>query len=460
MSSGTSSTRASSRVPALVLAEQIAQCAAQLYNEPLPDAVEDHAQVLLVNAVAVTLGGLQTPAVAASLRADAGRRPWPVCIVPGVKTPLDPWMSALVLGIAGHVDDFDDTHLPTVIHPSTPTYSALLPAVALGAPTRSFLRAFAIGCEMQLRLGVAMSPSHYDRGWHITGTCGTLGAAIATALAFDADESQLARAIEIACCFALGQREAFGTMAKSLHVGKAAANGLLATTLGMQLTDASTGLIEADGGYFSAFSDLWDTAAVLAGTGTTWHVRDVAVKPYPCGVVSHPLIDAGRLLRDGGVDPRTITGIRVNCHPLVPELMGIAAPRQELEARFSARHALAAAICDPYVGREAFSQSRVERADIVNVRERIDLLPTKGCRRDAVTLDVAFDDGHRSSVRVDQSRGSPGRHMTRAEVLEKCAHLVGTQESVALIERLSGLTQEASGPEVLRILTEKGALLP
>jgi 2-methylcitrate dehydratase PrpD len=442
-----------------VLAEQVAECAVQLYRQPLPSVVEDHAQLLFVNAVAVALGGLKTPAVEACLRTES-RTSWPVCSVPGLRQELDPWMAAVVLGVAGHVDDFDDTHLATVIHPSTPVYSALLPAVALGAPTRSFLRAFAVGCEMQLRIGLAMTPSHYDRGWHITGTCGTLGAAVAAALSFEASRSQFARAIEIAACFPLGQREAFGTMTKSLHVGKAGANGLLATTLAMQLTAKPEGLLESEGAFFSAFADTWDPAVVLTDIVKTWHLLDVAVKPYPCGVVSHPLIDAGRLLREGGIDPTKVSAIRVHCHPLVPELMAIARPRQELEARFSARHALAAAICDPFVGREAFSQSRIERADIVELRRRIELVPTEGCGRDAVVLRVVFVNGEVREVRVDQSRGSPGRHLTRAEVFEKCAHLVGAEESVPFFERLSHLAQEASGAEVARALGEQKAICP
>src|SRR3984957_14483386 len=152
--------------------------------------------------------------------------------VPGLARTLDPYWAALVIGTAAHLDDFDDTHLATVIHPGASALAAVASLVPETAPSgAAFLGAFTAGCEAQLRIGCAVSPAHYDHGWHITGTCGVFGAAVAASALLGCDAGTTARALSLAATMTAGHREAFGTMTKPLHAGKAAANGVLAARL-------------------------------------------------------------------------------------------------------------------------------------------------------------------------------------------------------------------------------------
>jgi 2-methylcitrate dehydratase PrpD len=152
-------------------------CAAVCENAvaPLPPRVRRAAERSLLNVLGTAIGASRESAVETVLAKAAAHSGRPVAPVPGRPERVDLTHAALVTGIAAHLDDFDDTHLATVIHPGAATLGASLGlAHQRHASGRELLTAFALGCEVQLRVGVAMSPSHYDAGWHITGTCGVV----------------------------------------------------------------------------------------------------------------------------------------------------------------------------------------------------------------------------------------------------------------------------------------------
>ena len=149
-----------------------------------------------------------------------------------------------------------------------------------------------MGCEIQLRLGVAISPEHYDDGWHITGTCGTIGAAVAAAALLRLDAGATARAIGIAASDTVGQREAFGRMTKAYHAGKAAANGLLAATLAGRGFTAPEDALEARGGFADALATTHRIGSLDTDLHANFELAKNTYKPYPCGIVAHPAIDA------------------------------------------------------------------------------------------------------------------------------------------------------------------------
>ena len=211
---------------------QFATKLCELYESQLAPEVIVHSKQLFVNVLALSVAASHDPAtqkvIASGLILDG---PGP-CRVPGRREGMRAEQAALAIGVAAHVDDFDDTHLATVIHPSAAILATLLPlASETGASGAQVLRAFALGCEAQLRVGIAMTPWHYDAGWHITGTVGVIGSAVAAALLLELDAEEMAMAIGLAASSTLGLREAFGTMTKAWHVGKAASNGILAPRL-------------------------------------------------------------------------------------------------------------------------------------------------------------------------------------------------------------------------------------
>ena len=299
-------------------------CAAMLRaaRGPLSPPTERAARRSLLNVLGTAVSASGSAAIGVLLAvADESGRAGDVS-VPGLARTLDPYWGALVIGTAAHLDDFDDTHLATVIHPGASALATVLSLVPETAPTgAAFLGAFAAGCEAQLRIGCAISPAHYDHGWHITGTCGVFGAAVAAAALLGLDAEATARALSLAATMTAGHREAFGTMTKPLHAGKAAANGVLAARLAAAGLGGPADPLGA-GGVLEVLAASVDREALGLGwpEGHQWELELNTIKTYPCGVVAHPAMDAAIIAHarlaepDGaGGDHRGHTALQSSC---------------------------------------------------------------------------------------------------------------------------------------------------
>ena len=400
---------------------------AGLARAPLPPPVAHEAKRALVNVLGLAIGAALNQGVDAIAGTAAVLGGAPAATIPGRRERVDAHFAALAAGFAAHVDDFDDTHLATVIHPGAACMAVLVALAEETAPSgNDALRAFALGCEAQLRAGVAISPQHYDRGWHITGTCGVIGAAVTAALLLGFDAAALARAVRLSATMPLGHRDAFGTMTKAFHPGKAAANGILAARLAAQGADAPADVVEHPRGFAAALSTRFDPAQILDGLGERWELAQNTYKPYPCGIVAHPSIDAALAIGERA-KPETIAELRAHCHPLVPELMGNPDPQDGLEARFSAIHGIAAALCDGRVGLAQYEAERVRRADVRALRAKTTLVPSSEVARDAARLEARLHDGSTLDARVTHARGSLARPLTDAELFAKVQLLVEPQ---------------------------------
>ncbi len=200
--------------------------------EDLPLAVRHEAKRSLVNYFAVALAGCADSAIEKAVcvygRFSAGVDSGLI----GRPERTDMLNAAALNAMSANVYDFDDTHLPTIIHPSAPVAAALF---ALAESSRlsgeRWLLAFALGVEVECRLGNALSPGHYQRGWHITSTCGIFGAAAGAARALKLDPQHIGWAFGNASAQSSGLVETLGTMSKSISVGNAARNGLLSALL-------------------------------------------------------------------------------------------------------------------------------------------------------------------------------------------------------------------------------------
>lgn len=414
----------------------------------------DAARRSLFNVLGTAAGAARSPAVETIVTVALAQGGRGAVTVPGRAEQLDPYWGALAVGTAAHVDDFDDTHLATVIHPGAASLATVLGLAPEVRPSGArCLSAFALGCEAQLRIGNAISPGHYDRGWHITGTCGVFGAAVAAAVLLGLDAAGLERALSLAAGMTLGHREAFGSMTKAFHAGKAAVNGTLAARLGAAgLSGAPDPL--GPGGVLTVLTAAVDWPALLAGSWESgWELERNAFKPYPCGVVAHPLIDAAIAARARLGDPSAITAVSVTCNPLVPELMGLRQPADGLQARFSAYHAVAAGLLDGEVGLAQFAADRAAAPDAARLRELITLEVTPGCARDEAAIRVQRAGAEPVAVHVPHARGSLARPLTDAELLGKvtrlAAPLLGDSAGTAIRDAVDAL---AGAPDLLGLL--------
>ncbi|GAA3047178.1 MmgE/PrpD family protein [Pseudonocardia yunnanensis] len=418
---------------------------------PLPPRVARAARRSLFNVLGTAIGAARTAAVdvlLATAREQGGTGdvdPENNVTVAGRDETVDAYWGALLAGTAAHLDDFDDTHLATVIHPGAAVLGTLLALVPeLDVDGERYLTAFALGCESQLRIGNAVSPSHYDRGWHITGTCGVFGAAVSASVLLGLSAAQLEQALAIASTMVLGHREGFGSMTKPFHPGKAATNGVLAAKLaGVGMTGIADPL--GDGGVLPVFADAVEHCELAGSWERDWEIEYNAFKPYPCGIVAHPAIDAACAASAELDDPAAITSVELTCHPLVPELMGRRQPQDGLQARFSAYHAAAVGLLDGHVGLAQFGDDRAVETDVERLRELITLRPTAGCARDEATIRVDRADRDPICVHVPHARGSLDRPLTDEELFDKVDRLVEPVLGTGAARRLAAAVDALAG---------------
>lgn len=421
-------------------------CAALLRaaRGPLPPAAERAARRSLLNVLGTAVSAAGSAAVGVLLAAADEAGGAGGVTVPGLTRTLDPYWGALAIGTAAHLDDFDDTHLATVIHPGASTLATVLSLVPETTPAgASFLGAFAAGCEAQLRIGCAISPSHYDHGWHITGTCGVFGAAVAAAALLGLDAETTARALSLAATMTAGHREAFGTMTKPLHAGKAAANGVLAARLAADGLAGPADPLGPDGVLEVLAASVNRDALGLGWTGEhRWELELNTIKTYPCGVVAHPAMDAAIIASAEITDQAEITGITLRCNPLVPELMGRQHPEDGLGSRFSARHGVAVGLLYGRAGLAEFSDAAATAPDVARLRSLITLDADPAVPRDAAVLRISRAPASGPpaglpavEVAVEHTRGSAARPLTDEEVLQKVRALFGPVLGEAAADR-------------------------
>src|SRR5262249_49307 len=313
----------------------------------------------------------------------------------GRKERIDALNAALLNGMSGHVLDFDDTHLKTIIHPTGPVAACLL-AVAEWRPVggRGFLGAFILGVEAECRIGNAVYPAHYDIGWHITGTAGVFGAAAAAGRLLGLDEGRMTWALGIAGTQSAGFREMFGTMCKSFHPGRAAQGGLTAALLGEQGFTSSERVLEAPRGFAHVMSAERDSEEITRDPARSLEIALNTYKPFACGIVIHPVIDGCIQLRDeNGLQDGRIETVTLTVHPLVLELTGKTAPATGLEGKFSVYHAAAAALIRGAGGEAEFSDAVVCDPRIIALRGKVRAAAAPTLREDEAVVRITLAGG-------------------------------------------------------------------
>jgi 2-methylcitrate dehydratase PrpD len=391
----------------------------------LPEAVRREGTRTLLNWVGVAIGGShhQTLDVAVSaLKPFSGP---PQAGLFGRPERFDIMNAAFLNGVASHIFDYDDTHLKTVIHPAGPVASAILAYAEMHPVSGAdFLNALVLGVETECRIGNAVYPNHYDVGWHITGTAGVFGAAAAAGKLMGLSEQQMVWALGLAASQPVGLRESFGSMNKSFNPGRAAANGLFAAILAAKNYTSSDGMIEARRGWANTISTKQDYREITEGLGTRYEAALNTYKPFACGIVMHPAIDAAVQLRnENHLTADAIERVDMKVHPLVLELTGKTAPRTGLEGKFSITHAVAVALVEGAGGEKQFSDRAVNDPVVVGLRARVKPVVDPAIRPEQVELTVVLKDGRSLPRRIEHAIGSVERPMSDAALETKFTDL-------------------------------------
>ena len=324
-------------------------------------------------------------------------------------------MSAAFLNAAGaNVHDFCDTHLRTVIHPTAPVAPPLL-ALAELRPVSGpdLLLAFILGNEVQARIGLAISPSHYSRGWHITSTCGVFGAASAAGKLLALDEGRMVWALGAAATQSAGLCECLGTPAKSVSVGNAARNGLWSALLAEKGFDGPPEPLAGAQGFYHALGETPDLSVITKGLGEGWEIMATSYKPYPCGFVIHPVLDC---VLDWRRDNPTAepTRIVVRGHPLLSDRADRPDVSTGRESQVSVQHAVAAALLTGKAGLDQFNDACVRDHAVQALRSKVEVLRDGAFSTIAAAVEITTADAKIHKLSQPAARGSDVNPMTDA----------------------------------------------
>jgi 2-methylcitrate dehydratase PrpD len=389
------------------------------------------ARAVAGRAVLDTIGVALAGAVEPAARAVQGvvKESHGPCTLLGLASRASASDAALANGTAAHALDYDDMCFISLAHPSAPLVAAALAAAeAAGASGRSLLDAYVVGFEIEARLGRAMNPRHYQRGWHCTSTLGTIGAAAAAARLLGLDESACGHALAIAASQASGLKENFGTMVKPLHAGLAARNGILAAQLARCGMTASAAAIEGPQGFLAAMdSEHASLSEYAADLGSRWEIVDtgITVKLYPSCAGTHPTLDAlldlRRCERFAAGD---VESIDVGVDAIVPTILIYDRPATGLEAKFSMPFCAAAAIVDGRVGIDTFDAAKLADPAIAAMQSRVTMQvdPTLDSSAPALTqarVTVRLKDGRVLRASANGARGYPAHPASSDELAAK-----------------------------------------
>ena len=396
---------------------ELAKFVAEHPSKAWSDAVDHEAHRTFLNWLGCAIGAAKHEAVESALAAVNMLAPSQQATIAGRAERVDMANAALINGISSHTFDFDDTHLKTIIHPAGPVASAVMAlAETQNSSGRQVLDALVLGIDVACRMGNLVYPEHYDRGWHITGSTGTLGAAAACARLLGLNAQQTAMALGIAASQPVGLREQFGTMTKPFHPGGAARAGLMSALMAKHGFTSSARALEAPRGWAQVLSTKYDWREAQDELGQRFEISFNAYKPFACGIVIHPSIDACAQLRAQGVKAEEVKSIELRVHPLVLELTGKKTPQDGLQGKFSVYHGCAVGLIFGRAGEDEFSDHIVRRADVVSLRDKVQAVVDTSVREESVYVTAHLNDGRSVKVHVEHAIGSLQKPMTDADL--------------------------------------------
>jgi 2-methylcitrate dehydratase PrpD len=426
------------------LAERLASFAARTYADgPPADVVASVRQrVLDVLGLCVAAQGLPTSRAIVAHVADQGGRPEASAV--GLAEPVPAASAAFVNGVLAHSLDYDDTHLPSVLHPSASVVPAALAAAeAAGATGRDAVAAIAVGLEIAVRLGMAGydrdlgNSVYFEHGQHATSICGAMGAAAAAALLSGLGEQGVLHALGVTASFASGVIEAnrTGGTVKRLHCGWAAQSAVTAAGLVRRGFTGPPTVLEGRFGFFQAFlRDQTDLDQVAGGLGEDWAVPGIFFKPYPANHFTHTAIDAGARLRAEGVPVEEIESIELRVPTAVIRTIGQPietkrAPETGYQAQFSGPYAVVTGL----LGGSGLGAGLADFTDALAAdprrRRLMAMVSVVGdARCDAIfpnqfpaIVTVRTAGGREWTAEVLANRGGPQRPLSEAELAGKFA---------------------------------------
>jgi 2-methylcitrate dehydratase PrpD len=428
----------------------LARYAVQARYAALPDPVRREAARAWLNWMGCALGGCREPAVQLAVETVAELGGGPQASIIGHAHRTDVASAAFVNAIASSVLGFDDAHRATVAHPSSPVCSALFACSERHAVAgEDFLAAVALGMEVTCRLSnvLVLPPSKFNVGFYVTGLTAPIGVALAVGNLLRLDETRMNGAISIAASQAGGFRATQGTMTAHFRPGHAARSGVWAALLAAKGFTGNDFALEADKGFFDVYATNARLDRAVERLGDDHELLNNAYKPYPCGIVIHPALDACLDIHGqcgAGVVPARVT-LRV--HPLALSLCGIREPATTLESLNSLHHWAAAALVRGRAGVPEMLPDCITDPGVAQLRSRLEVIADPGFGNEQAEVEVVLADGRTLQAGVLHARGGKTHPMTDDDLDAKFRSQAGLVLPAAGVEQLRALCR---GAESLR----------
>ncbi len=451
--------------------QQLAEFASRQLRSELDPKVSAATRRSIIDTLGVSIAAANEPAVEVVASTVFGRGGVPEASVFGFSERLPAASAALVNGTMAHALDFDDTHLPSVLHPSASVVPAVLAvAEAEGSPGADIETAIAVGIEVTCRLGMAAydpelrNSVFFERGLHATSICGTIGAAVAAALLHGADKETVSHAIGIAASMGSGLIEAnrTGGTIKRVHCGWAAHSGITAAELATAGLTGPPTVLEGRFGFFEAFTGgFYDRRSLVGDLGEEWELLRLFTKPYPTNHFTHAGIDAAIKLRQEGVNTDSITAMRLGVpapvlRTIAEPIDSKAAPESGYSARFSGPFTVATALLGGGglgVSAADFSDDAVRDPDRLALSALVHCYADEQSTRDFPNqfpgvLSIKTNNGTRFEHRVTHTRGGPENPLSGDELELKfrfnAEPQLGSKGASQVLDAVQSLTSSTS----------------
>ena len=382
--------------------------------------------------------------------------------------------AAFANGVGVHADDYDDTQLAVqkdrvyglLTHPTAPCLPAALAVSEKHDQSgQELILAYNLGLEVETKISEAMSPRHYQHGFHSTATCGVFASTSAVAKLYDLDSDTTTRALAIAGSQAAGLRENFGTMTKPFHAGRAAEAGVIAADLAQAGWTATDKILESPRGFFQAHGGGYELDALHGKLGNPWTFMDpgVSIKPHPSGSLTHPgMTKMLELVLEHDIQPGDVEKVDVGTNHNMPNALIHHRPTDELQAKFSMEFCMAILLMKRRGALPEFTNEVVNSADVKSMITRINFgvhpeAEAAGYDKMTTIIDIHMKDGEVISGRADFGKGSPANPMSYDEVADKfrgCAEFAKWDQGKTeqIIETVRTLEQLESVRELTSLL--------
>jgi 2-methylcitrate dehydratase PrpD len=424
------------------LAQRLGQFAVDSRFENLPDDVVDSVRKRVLDIVGIMAAAapLHTSRAARRWAQEQGGRPQAAGV--GLAERLPATLAAFSNGVLAHSLDYDDTHLPSILHPSACVVPAALAAAqAAGADGHTTVAAIAVGLEVCVRLGMAgydadsRNSVFFEHGQHATSICGAMGGAVAAALTYGLGAEGVTNVLGVTASMAAGVIEAnrTGGTVKRMHCGWAAHSAVSAAQLVAHGFTGPPTVLEGRFGFFQAWlHGAFDEGAVTSGLGEQWSVPGIFFKPYPANHFTHAGIDAARALRARGLDLDLIESIQLgvpaaNLRTIGEPIEVKRAPETGYMAQFSGPYTVVAGLLGGgglSVGLDDFTDELARDPRRRALMALVDVVPDERCSaifpyQFPAVLAVRTRDGQELVEEVFTTRGGPDRPLSFDELATK-----------------------------------------